>query len=56
MPDPTMLTSALAAVRDGYRATPVEARYLADRLREAGFCAWTQGAPTASAPGPGGPG
>ncbi len=32
----------LAAVRDGYRATPVEARYLTDLLREAGFCARTQ--------------
>ncbi|MGW7441453.1 hypothetical protein [Streptomyces sp. NPDC054849] len=31
------IQEALAVVRDGYRATPVEARYLTDRLREAGF-------------------
>ncbi|WP_328927421.1 hypothetical protein OG429_24560 [Streptomyces sp. NBC_00190] len=29
----------LAAVREGYRATPVEARYLTERLRAAGFSA-----------------
>ncbi|MCX4691256.1 hypothetical protein [Streptomyces sp. NBC_01408] len=31
------IREAVTAVRDGYRATPVEVRYLTDRLREAGF-------------------
>lgn len=31
------IPEALAAVRDGYRATPVEARFLTELLREAGF-------------------
>ncbi|MGW7455181.1 hypothetical protein [Streptomyces sp. NPDC054787] len=36
------IPQVLAAVRDGYRATPVEARYLTQRLRSAGFGARTQ--------------
>ncbi|WP_374775622.1 hypothetical protein OG756_25085 [Streptomyces sp. NBC_01310] len=44
------IRDAVAAVRDGYRATPVEARYLTDLLRLAGYTA------RATAGGPAAPG
>lgn len=43
------LPELAAVVRDGYRATPVEARYLTDALRGAGWC--PQGGPDATGPG-----
>uniref|UniRef100_A0AAU2JT00 Uncharacterized protein n=1 Tax=Streptomyces sp. NBC_00049 TaxID=2903617 RepID=A0AAU2JT00_9ACTN len=43
------IRETLAAVRDGYRATPVEARYLTDLIHAAGY------AVRATASGPTGP-